>query len=354
MQQYLDNAERDAILEKLRTLPDNNKCLDCEKKNPKWASVYLGIFLCLDCAGKHREYSIKYSFVRSLTLDGWSKRQITFLEIGGNAKAAEYFRKNGLKAPIDYKSQVSQKYQTELIKKVDALLSSMQPMTQTTQKEETSNSEDQTKKEEENTKPEEIEKPSNDMFANNVIINPSQVKAKGFSVEFSSNKPAFSAQKKGLAAKKIDNFDLDSLTLEEDSKSKPTTSFGMTDSSFGLTNNDNGVKEVSSKTSYTTYSNEPNNDEKLKKFTGAKAISSESFKDKSDYQPADVKRFSGASSISSNQYFGYKEEDNSQKNYGETVDNVKEFVTQIGGKLKEKAGGFLDKVKTQWNERGSG
>jgi len=274
--------------------------------------------------------------------------------VGGNAKAAEYFRKNGLKAPIDYRSQVPQKYQTDLIKKVDAMLSSLQPMTQTTQKEMTSNSEDQIKNEEEDNKPQETEKPSDDIFANNVIINPNQVKAKGFSVEFSSNKPTFSSQKKGLAAKKIDNFDLDSLTLEEDSKSKPTTSFGMTDSSFGLTNNDNGVKEVSSKTSYTSYSNDSKDDEKLKKFSGAKAISSDSFKEKSDYQPADVKRFSGASSISSNQYFGYKEEDNSGRNYGETVDNVKEFVTQIGGKLKEKAGGLFDKVKTQWNERGSG
>jgi len=354
MQQNLDNAERDAIIEKLKTLPDNNKCFDCEKKNPKWASVYLGIFLCLDCAGKHREYSVKYSFVRSLTLDAWSKRQIAFLEIGGNAKAAEYFRKHGLKPPIDYKSQPPQKYQAELIKKVDAMLSSLQPMTQTNQKEDDSNPEEQTKNEEEVNNPQETEKSSNDMFANNVVINPNQIKAKGFSVEFSSNKPTFTSQKKGLAAKKIDNFDLDSLTLEEDSKTKPTSTFGMTDSSFGL-GSDTGIKEVSSKTNYTSYSsNDQNNDEKLKKFSGAKAISSESFKDKNDLQPADIQRFSGASSISSSQYFGYKEEDNSGKNYYETVDNVKEFVTQIGGKLKEKAGGFLDKVKTQWNERGSG
>jgi len=356
MQQNLDNAERDAIIEKLKVVHENNKCFDCEKKNPKWASVYLGIFLCLDCAGKHREYGVQISFVRSLTLDAWSKRQITFLEIGGNAKAAEYFRKQGLKAPFEYKSQVPQKYKTDLIKKVDIMLSSMQPITQTVEKEDTSNSETQIKKEEENKSTQETEKPLSEMFANNVVIaNPNQTKTK---VEFSSNKPTFTS-KKGLAAKKIDNFDLDSLTLEEDSKIKSTSTYGMTDSNFGLSGNstnNGGVKEVSSKTNYTSYSNDNTaNDEKLKKFSGSKAISSESFKDKSDMPAADVQRFSGASSISSSQYFGTKEEDNnSGRNYYDTVEGVKDFMTQISGKVKEKAGGLIDKVKTQWNERGSG
>jgi len=301
---------------------------------------------------------MQYSFVRSLTLDGWSRRQITFLEIGGNAKAAEYFRKHGLKPPIEYKSQIPQKYKNELIKKVDTMLSSMQPVIQTTEKEDTPSTEIQTKKEEEKQATQEPEKTSNDPFANNVVINPNQVKAKGFNVEFTSNKPAFSSQKKGLAAKKIDNFDLDSLTLEEDSKSKPTSTFGMTDSSFGLSGNSNsntgGVKEVQSKTNYTSYSNDSANDEKLKKFSGSKAISSESFRDKSDMPAADVQRFSGASSISSSQYFGIKEDESGGRNYYDTVENVKDFMTQIGGKVKEKAGGLIDKVKTQWNERGSG
>jgi len=32
MQQAIDNDERDAIFEKLRQNPDNNKCIDCDKK----------------------------------------------------------------------------------------------------------------------------------------------------------------------------------------------------------------------------------------------------------------------------------------------------------------------------------
>jgi len=60
----------------------------------------------------------RFKHFRSLTLDTWSRRQISFLELGGNAKCHEYFKKNGLKAPYDYKSQISQKYKTEMTKKV--------------------------------------------------------------------------------------------------------------------------------------------------------------------------------------------------------------------------------------------
>jgi hypothetical protein len=41
-------------LETLRELPGNKFCIDCGAADPDWASVNLGIFMCLECSGIHR------------------------------------------------------------------------------------------------------------------------------------------------------------------------------------------------------------------------------------------------------------------------------------------------------------
>ncbi|KAL1141427.1 hypothetical protein V6Z11_A11G029200 [Gossypium hirsutum] len=115
-------SDKNAVFRKLKAKSENKMCFDCNAKNPTWASVTYGIFLCIDCSAVHRSLGVHISFVRSTNLDSWSPEQLKMMIYGGNNRAQVFFKQHGWtdggKIEAKYTSRAADLYRQMLSKEV--------------------------------------------------------------------------------------------------------------------------------------------------------------------------------------------------------------------------------------------
>ena len=101
------------ILDREVKKPDNAICADCPTRNPRWASINLGVFICITCSGIHRGLGVHISKVRSTNLDTWQPGQVEFMTKMGNKRANAYWEAklpSGFRKPKEGKRRELEDY----------------------------------------------------------------------------------------------------------------------------------------------------------------------------------------------------------------------------------------------------
>ncbi|VFQ99310.1 unnamed protein product [Cuscuta campestris] len=92
----------------LREIPGNDKCAECGASEADWASLNLGILVCIECSGIHRNLGVHISKVRSITLDVrvWEPTVMDLFQTLGNSYCNSIWEEKLLRPNHGIKSNV--------------------------------------------------------------------------------------------------------------------------------------------------------------------------------------------------------------------------------------------------------
>ncbi|KAM9355370.1 arf-GAP with SH3 domain, ANK repeat and PH domain-containing protein 2b isoform 2-T2 [Pholidichthys leucotaenia] len=74
-----------AIVEEVKRINGNDSCCDCGAAGPSWLSTNLGVLICIECSGIHREMGVHHSRIQSLDLDVLGTSELLLAKNVGNA-----------------------------------------------------------------------------------------------------------------------------------------------------------------------------------------------------------------------------------------------------------------------------
>ncbi|KAL8610659.1 hypothetical protein ACOMHN_047228 [Nucella lapillus] len=87
-----------SIVDRIRRLPGNKYCCDCGATDPEWLSTNLGVMICLECCGIHRELGVHISRTQSVVIDALGTAQLLLARVVGNAALNDI-----MEATLDHK-----------------------------------------------------------------------------------------------------------------------------------------------------------------------------------------------------------------------------------------------------------
>ena len=382
MTEKVDNQIRDEVMANILAKPENQVCFDCGSKAPKWSSPYLGIVICYECAAKHRSYGTSISFVRSVDLDKWNRKQLKSLELTGNAYTKQRF--NDLGVPLiggnyDYNNSMVLKVRQEIEERVRESLRPDEYKKDNEKKKEEDkqkdefdniNVNDEEIKEEKEIKKEKKEKKEEKKEEEEIK------KPQKFQINQSANvknAKVISKASKINKIKKMDfNFDFDSFNDVNFSDFTEKDQDNNKENKNNEENDDNEQKEKEKKKElekeegyHKSYSNSKVSDEEFdKKFSKKKAISSEDYqsleKGNSDNKVVNdrIKSMGNSQAISSEDIFGSNGESNAYE--GESMtDRLKDLALNFtlsaaekAKQLKNKTNELINKVQSKFSGGG--